>query len=612
MYISGFTESAANKSTDAWIMKITGRGNPLWSRAIGTASSETINVIKRTTDGGFIIVGSTRYQSQYDEGWMAKTDSSGIPQWSFKLGTSFSSLYQVVELNDGGYAAAGALYLDFSGDGAGNVTDIRKSTNVVIRVDKNGNTAWWRSFHFADVEKLNTISQLNDGSLLVAGNILNTLSGYLIKMNEANGSIIWMNGYESASLFRYGHGTELADGSIELTTANKIYHFTADGRSLPGEYINLSSKGVPIKYVKPEDIGPVSRGVEIYFANVSPRPVLFEIKNDSVIWAHTFNQSKANLKNFNGAKIYGKNIFLTGVYQTNGLSDASAEENLTYLIKADTSGKTLCTDTFAISMNVVPIPTGENVNHDWIYEGVLHPQFIQLYSEELEPVRLSDCYTQTCCRDTIIQYDEFICEGSNFALPGGSVVKDTGNYVASFNTITGCDSIIHTHLSFKKRFSFSLGNDTCLMDNSSLIFSLPPDSSVQYRWQDGSHNFTYTASFPGKYWVTATSFCNSLTDSVKVYDNCMPQVYIPSAFSPNNDGLNDIFRIINMNSQRLVNFNVYNRYGELLFGTDDAQRGWDGTFRNIPQPSGSYVYFIRYTDLQNRPHLMKGTIVLIR
>src|SRR5215470_5739003 len=59
VYISGYTESAINKSVDAWIMKLTVRGNPLWSRAIGTSAEETVSGVKKTTDGGFIIMGGT-------------------------------------------------------------------------------------------------------------------------------------------------------------------------------------------------------------------------------------------------------------------------------------------------------------------------------------------------------------------------------------------------------------------------------------------------------------------------------------------------------------------------------------------------------------------------
>jgi gliding motility-associated-like protein len=432
-------------------------------------------------------------------------------------------------------------------------------------------------------------------------------------MDLRDGHIIWMNGFENASQQRFSHASELADGTIQLTTANKFYHFTSDGKYLPGEAIILSSKGVDYNDAKPDEMAFISPGIQIFFANVPPKPVLFAVKDDSaIIWAHTFDQSVQDLKGFNGGKVLDRNIFLTGIYQSDNLSDGNKDERLTYFIKADASGKTLCTDTFDIAMRVEPIPALPNINHDWIYEGVLHPQFIQLYTEELEPVRLSDCYTQTCCRDTIIQSNAFICEGSDYRLPDGSVVKDTGNYVTAMNTIAGCDSIIHTHLGFKNIFNFSLGNDTCLTDNASIIFNVPADSSVQYRWQDGSNKFSYTAGLPGQYWVTATSYCNIISDSVKVFDECVPPVYVPSAFTPNKDGRNDIFRIANINSQHLVNFNVYNRYGQMIFGTDDAQKGWDGTCRNVPQPSGTYVYFIRYTDLENKPHMLRGTVVLIR
>jgi len=613
VYMCGYTNSAVNKSVDAWIMETTARGNVLWSRAIGTAASETVNGIKRTSDNGFLIFGGTRVNSKYDEGWLTKTDPEGRVQWSVRLGASWSNIYQVVELADGGYAAAGGLFLDFDGDGAGNVTNIRKSTNIVLRLDKNGNTLWWKSFYQDYLQKLNTVSQLRDGNLLVAGNIFDQTNAYVIKMDLQNGNIIWMNGFEHAAVHRFSHATELPDGRIQLVTANKYYYFTADGKYLPGKSIILSSKGVDYVDAKPEQMTSISPSVDIYFANVSPKPVLFAVKNDSaIIWAHTFNQTSAKITSFHGGKILGKGIFMAGIYQTDNLSDGTKDEHLSYLIKADANGKTLCADTFDISMRTEPLPALPDISHDWVYEGSLNPQFMQVYLEEMQPMRSSDCFTQTCCKDTITQKEDFICEGSDYRLPDGQLVKDTGRYVAAFNTIRGCDSIIHTHLGFKKIFNFSLGSDTCLLNNSSVTFNVPADTSVRYRWQDGSGAYAYTANFPGQYWVTATSYCNIARDSVKVFDECRQPVYLPSGFTPNRDGLNDVFRIANINSQHLVNFNVYNRFGQLVFATDDPQKGWDGTFRNNPQPSGAYVYFVRYTDLQHDPHMLKGTVVLIR
>jgi gliding motility-associated-like protein len=614
MYITGYTQSAGNGSVDAWVMKTTARGTPLWSKAIGTSSEEVINGIKKTMDDGFIFVGSTRHTSVYNAGWIAKTDSSGLPQWSVSLGVQCSSLSQVVQLRDGSYAAVGSLFLEFSGDGAGNITGVKKSTNIIIRFDRNGNTLWWRSFHFTDRETLNTIVQLKDGNLMVTGNVTGGIDAYLIKMKQENGDMIWMNAYQNTMQFTFARCIEMSDGTIHLSTANRIYYFTADGRSMPGRHINLNSNNISLDRSEASDIGTISPGIEVFFANLFPKPpVLFAVKNDSiVVWAHTYKQDTQNLQRFSSGKIYNNSIYLTGAYLADTLSDGGSKEYLSYLIKAGSEGKTLCSDTFNISFNISSIDAVPNISHGWQYEGTLKPAPLQLYSENLVPVRLSDCSVQTCCTDTIINKTDLICQGGTYALPGGLTAKEPGQYISALSTVAGCDSIVYTNLSLKKQFNFSLGSDTCLINNMAVTFNLPIDSSVQYRWQDGSVNSNYTANFPGEYWVTANAACNSVTDSVKIYDGCAPLVFIPSAFTPDNDGLNDVFRVLNMQGQHLLNFSIYNRYGQFIFFTADVLKGWNGTIRDIPQAPGTYVYFIKYLDLAGKPHQQKGTIVLIR
>ena len=72
IYLIGIIkENITDNNTDCWLMRTTFHGTPLWSKAIGTASEETINSAKNTKDGGFIFVGSTKYNSLYDAGWIA-------------------------------------------------------------------------------------------------------------------------------------------------------------------------------------------------------------------------------------------------------------------------------------------------------------------------------------------------------------------------------------------------------------------------------------------------------------------------------------------------------------------------------------------------------------
>ncbi len=97
---------------------------------------------------------------------------------------------------------------------------------------------------------------------------------------------------------------------------------------------------------------------------------------------------------------------------------------------------------------------------------------------------------------------------------------------------------------------------------------------------------------------------------VKVYNG--PTYYVPNTFTPNGDGLNDIFRAIPVGIANTTYFSVFNRYGELMFETNQWLKGWDGTFKGKPQPNGTYVWMVSGTDKDFKKVEMKGTVNLIR
>lgn len=86
---------------------------------------------------------------------------------------------------------------------------------------------------------------------------------------------------------------------------------------------------------------------------------------------------------------------------------------------------------------------------------------------------------------------------------------------------------------------------------------------------------------------------------------------MPNAFSPNNDNLNDVFRVPIDSDIQLEEFSVFNRWGGLVFQNTDATKGWDGTLKGQPMPSGTYIYMIR-ARRNNAIQLFKGTVQLVR
>ena len=97
------------------------------------------------------------------------------------------------------------------------------------------------------------------------------------------------------------------------------------------------------------------------------------------------------------------------------------------------------------------------------------------------------------------------------------------------------------------------------------------------------------------------------TSVVKIFE----ALEMPNAFTPNGDAVNDLFRIPPNIALKLKEFSIYNQWGQLLFTTDDASRGWDGTFKGVMQNAGVYVYYIKGSNSKGNV-LVKGSFVLVR
>jgi gliding motility-associated-like protein len=86
---------------------------------------------------------------------------------------------------------------------------------------------------------------------------------------------------------------------------------------------------------------------------------------------------------------------------------------------------------------------------------------------------------------------------------------------------------------------------------------------------------------------------------------------IPTAFTPNGDGLNDYFGPIGKVPEG-YKMQLFNRNGEVVFKSSSISQKWNGTYKGELQPTSVFIYLINYKDLQNKPHQQKGTFMLIR
>ena len=185
-----------------------------------------------------------------------------------------------------------------------------------------------------------------------------------------------------------------------------------------------------------------------------------------------------------------------------------------------------------------------------------------------------------------------------------------GTYWAEV-TINGCKARDTITVSSITKPSFSLGPDQFICPDQPILLD-PGVSNVSYKWQDGSIKSTYLANSEGVYFVDVTNSCGTARDSITILKSSC-KVYIPSAFTPNNDGLNDYFKVSGTSEITEFDMNIYNRWGEIVFSTKNKDVGWDGKYKGVELSSAVYIYVIKYKEINSdTKQTRKGTVTLIR
>jgi len=106
--------------------------------------------------------------------------------------------------------------------------------------------------------------------------------------------------------------------------------------------------------------------------------------------------------------------------------------------------------------------------------------------------------------------------------------------------------------------------------------------------------------------------CTAVDDiKVRIYKS-QPDIFVPTAFTPDKDGKNDILKPITVGIVQLHYFSIYNRWGQQVFTTNELGKGWDGNFNGVQQSAGTFVFITEGTDYMKNKIFRKGTTVLIR
>jgi gliding motility-associated-like protein len=191
--------------------------------------------------------------------------------------------------------------------------------------------------------------------------------------------------------------------------------------------------------------------------------------------------------------------------------------------------------------------------------------------------------------------------------------RNSGTYTVEIY-LDGCSEKFTTELKIN-RTRFSITGDSIFCEKERQV-TLDAGPGNAFEWSTGETTQTILVKTGGTYSVRKTDLNNCTTSQNKVVQSiCTPTIDVPTAFTPNNDGDNDFFKPL---VSRLTSYElrIFNRWGEIIFFTNNHDEGWDGSYKNKPVPPGAYVYSITYegegTSNQVEKNTIEGQITVLR
>ncbi len=134
------------------------------------------------------------------------------------------------------------------------------------------------------------------------------------------------------------------------------------------------------------------------------------------------------------------------------------------------------------------------------------------------------------------------------------------------------------------------------------------------RWNNGTTGTELNnIGQSGTYHITGDGYCGTLSDTIHIIaEDCSCKPFVPTGFTPNGDGLNDrLFTYIDCEN-RYYQFKVFNRWGQIVFQSQQPDSYWDGSYKGKPAELGVYHYYMEFRDKLNKKQSFKGEVHLIR
>ncbi len=214
---------------------------------------------------------------------------------------------------------------------------------------------------------------------------------------------------------------------------------------------------------------------------------------------------------------------------------------------------------------------------------------------------------------------------STSAPPLNHTFNNAGSFSVTLTVkdVNGCGSLPTANLvTINSAPPVNAGPDKIIRIGSSVTIgaSIPNPGNYDFLWTPSLYLNSTTVLNPVSstnkktiYTIHATDKSTNCSASDSMVVLPISIVQVPSAFTPNNDSKNDVFRVLETDLITEFDFIIFNRYGQVVFQTNDKYKGWDGTVNGKPSSPGGYVYILKYRSSNyNDRQIIQGTFILIR
>ena len=193
-------------------------------------------------------------------------------------------------------------------------------------------------------------------------------------------------------------------------------------------------------------------------------------------------------------------------------------------------------------------------------------------------------------------------------------VTDTGYYhveVSDAHTCLAADSIHIANYAENPAGFLPADTSICMYAPGTLQ---PNQNFIEYNWSTGENTKSIQVKLAGDYTLQVVDQlgCRGL-DSIHIeLKDCEAVLVFPNAFTPNKDGVNDVFRLRYPGNLANYDLQIFNRWGVMVFHSTDPFGSWDGSLHGESSPQGTYVWIVRYMNRSGKAQTLNGTVVLIR